>query len=694
MASGLPTLAKLYGVQARYAATDGSPRTAPRESVLAALQALGAPLNGPADVDSALRERQLEIWRRPLEPVVVVWDGDAAAAELRLPAARERASVTCVIALEGGQEQSWKQRLADAPTTATESICSERFVAKRLALPENLPQGYHHLNVSVGKVSARSLLIVAPRTAFPAPRRAWGIFAPLYALHSAESWGVGDMSDLRRFGRWVSDYGGSHLATLPLLASFLDEPFEPSPYLPVSRLFWNELFVDVEAVPELQNCRPARDLVASAGFQDELVALRSGRLVDYRRTMKLKRRIFELLATSLHASRSDRQERFDRHAREHPQLDSYASFRAAVECSGRAWPEWSAAARAGELRPADYDQQTKTYHAYVQWLSEEQLDAASRGLAERGVGLHLDFPLGTNPAGYDTWHERDLFAHGISTGAPPDAFQPEGQDWGFPPINPRRQREQEYRYYIAAVRNHLRHASSLRIDHVMGLHRLFVIPKEASPSDGVYVRSLHEELYAVLTLESQRAGASLLGEDLGTVPRAVRAAMRKHGMLRSHIVELEAPETARVPRDAVAALNTHDLPPFAGFWALADIDERERLGALTQRSAAKGRRDRRRFVRSHTDALRRHKRIGPGNASAGAALRASHQELGESRASTLLVTLEDLWQETASQNIPGTSGEHPNWRRKVRYPIEELSSVRGVAEQLKEINQARRESAS
>ncbi|MBC7106597.1 MAG: 4-alpha-glucanotransferase, partial [Firmicutes bacterium] len=258
-----------------------------------------------------------------------------------------------------------------------------------------------------------------------------------------------------------------------------------------------------------------------------------------------------------------------------PGVRDYARFRAAVERRRGGWTSWPAMMRDGRLEEGDYDPQNEQYHLYVQWAASEQFGVLADRARAEGVGLYLDFPLGVHREGYDVWRERGVFVLKANSGAPPDPFFTGGQDWGFPPLHPEAVREQGYRYFRACLRHHLRHAGALRLDHVMGLHRLFWVPRGLPAREGVYVRYPAEEFYALLCLESLRHGSALVGEDLGTVPRYVRSAMGRHGVYRMYILPFELTphpgKTLRyVPADRLAGLNTHDMPPFAAFWEACD----------------------------------------------------------------------------------------------------------------------------
>jgi 4-alpha-glucanotransferase len=495
---------------------------------------------------------------------------------------------------------------------------------------------------------------------------------------------------------FAAQRGASFVGTLPLLATFLDELFNPSPYAPVSRLFWNEFYLDIERIPELRQSLVASTLVESAGFQQELERSRAAPLVEYRRLMALKRTLLEEMMQVLLHQHSERAESFQQFVTNHPLAPDYAAFRAKVEREGRSWEQWPAVNRDGILRSGDFDERVKNYHLYAQWLADEQLDGLrQKSKGDRAAALYLDFPLGVNRDGYDVWREREVFALGASGGAPPDPFFTKGQNWGFPPLQPEALRQQGYRYYIQCVRHHLQRAGMLRIDHVMGLHRSYWIPHGFASTEGVYVHSHPEEFYAVLSLESHRHQAQIIGENLGTVPPYVNAAMARHnvfGMQVSQFLVSADPWQALqdVPRGTVASLNTHDTPTFAGFWNGADIRDRVDLGVLSAPEAEM-------LYRERTAQCERflHELVSLGELARGTRdlidiLRAWLFHLAGTNAALLLVNLEDLWLETGPQNVPGTWEERPNWQRKARLVLEQISATSAIDEVLKKIDEIRR----
>jgi 4-alpha-glucanotransferase len=497
---------------------------------------------------------------------------------------------------------------------------------------------------------------------------------------------------LAALARFAGDMGAHVVATLPMLANFLDEPFNPSPYAPVTRLFWNEFYLDLTTIPEFSACSAARHLAESAEVRGELDALRRQPLVDYRGIMALKRRVIEALLDFLLKQAPERRDSLEQYVAEHPSLRDYAAFRARVERERRTWHNWEKPDRSGVLRPSDYDEAAQSYHMYVQWLCDSQARRLREESERNHTGLYLDFPLGVNRDGYDVWRERDLFALDVSVGAPPDGLFVKGQNWGFPPLQPEIVRTQGYRYYRDCLRHHMTCARMLRIDHVIGLHRAFWVPHGFTAAEGLYVHQPAEEYYAVLSLESHRHRVHIVGENLGTVPTYVNQALARHRILGMHVGQFGVstdPTRALepVPAHTVAALDTHDTATFMSFWLGADIDDRRALGLLNDEQAAQERNVRCGQRQALVAFLRSIGRLGDDEAPP-AVLKGWLSHLSEG-AEFLLINLEDLWLETAPQNVPGTWQERPNWQRKARFTIEQIRGMPELLDLLKTIRDIR-----
>ena len=697
----LERAASAWGVQLGYETHDQARARPPDEAVLAVLHELGAPVAAPPDLPDAVRARQAERWALPVEPVVVSWadPGEGrlrarrggSAVTIRLPATEADGELVCELTREDGSTSAWSLPARELEGRRGVEVGGRAQLAGRLPLPTDLSPGYHDLTVRTSSRQGRARVIRAPRRAWTPSRaqggepRDWGLFVPTYALWTGRSHGVADLTDLERLQRWTAARGGGVVATLPLLAAFLDRPFDPSPYAPVSRLFWNELYLDPERAPGLDRSPAAQRLLGSDEYRRESARLRNQPEVDYRATMAHRRLVLEKLAAAVAPAGAPLPDALAAFAAAHPEAEPYARFRALVERHGRPWREWPAEASL----PGNTDQDAVRYHLYAQWAMDLQLASQSRGAEPEGnprAPLYMDLPVGSHAAGFDVWRWRALFAD-AAAGAPPDFFFAAGQNWGFPPLHPRRSREEGHAYWIASLRHVMRVSGMLRLDHVMGLHRLYWIPRGFGADEGVYVRYPARELYATLCLESHRHRTELVGEDLGTVPREVRAAMERHRLKRMHVVpfelDLDRAALAQAPADSVACLETHDMPPFRAFLEGRDVAERVAQGQLPEERAAKELERRRRWREALARAL--DARVD----DPAGLLRATLSRLAEGPARLVLVALEDLWLETEPQNRPGLPGSE-NWRRRIRHSLEELDQLEEVVSVLSAVDRARR----
>jgi 4-alpha-glucanotransferase len=685
-------LAEAYSVFTWYHDDQGRVQEASPEALLAVLRVLGAPLQNLEGVNDALRHKRQADWRRPLEPVVVAWDDQPAELRLRLPAAA--GTVGLALQLESGEVRSWSCSPHELQVLDQAVVEGVSYTVRRLLLPPALPIGYHKLALHLPGQSWESHVLSAPRRAYEpsgaAAAKTWGVFLPMYAIRSERNLGCGDFTDLENLLSWTHGLGGGVVGTLPFLAAFLEEPFEPSPYSPASRMFWNELFIDVTRAAELERCPEVRTYLA--GREAEVARLQAEPLVDYRRAAALKRPALEALARTFFADPAGRHEAFQAFLRANPRVEDYARFRAAGERRRTSWWSWEDRPRGGVLDDGDFNQEAWRYHLYVQWLADEQVRRLAERARGKGPGLYLDLPLGVNPDSYDVWRDRQSFALGISAGAPPDVFFTKGQEWGFPPLHPDNIRTDGYRYLRDCLHHHLRYAGMLRIDHLMGLHRFFWVPQGLSPRQGVYVRYPAEELYAIYSLESNRHQTVMVGEDLGTVPDYVRPAMAEHNIHRLYVGQFEMQPNWDLALNppavgAIASLNTHDTPTFAGFWQGLDIDDCRSMGLYTD-AGARAEHERRKAIRDAVVGfLRRCGWLG-GEVDVPAVLRACLEHLARGPVHVVLATIEDLWQATDPQNVPGTWHEKPNWCRKALHPLDGFDRVPGLRDTLQALHRA------
>jgi 4-alpha-glucanotransferase len=684
----LRELAQLCGIQTFYLASDETMSEADPDVLMALMRSLGVPVERPKDVASAIRERRVLAARRMMEPVLTSRSGIHAGFFVTLPEHFEARDAWFTTQFEDGTSRR-AQPLSDSTPDATLELEGQRFYRYHVSYsPEDpLPLGYHTLTLDVADArhattSATALLISAPPC--PEPPRGWGISMPLYALRTEDDWGVGSYRDLARLGAWASSKGAAMVGGLPLYPTYLDPPIDPSPYRPVSRLAYNELYIDPASLPEFAASSAVVELMDSLSFLERIERARDSTLVDYEEVALLRRHVLEPMAQAFFATSSPRRAAFETFLSDHPELNAYAQFRAAVDQLGRrsVLALEDVAEIPGERAP------TLNYHLYSQFVAFEQLRDASTA-----IPLYADLPVGVHPEGFDPYWSPASFVTGAQGGAPPDYFFSEGQDWGFPPLHPESIRDDGYHYVRAVLSRALRHASVLRIDHVMGLQRLYAIPEGFDARHGAYVSYHADEMHAVVSLEAHRAGSVIVGEDLGTVPDEVRERMAEDRMLRSWVFQfqsnLEDP-LPEAPSGVLATLNTHDTPRFSSFLWGADIDEAQKLGHYTVEDA-----DVRRAERAlYREALFRSLEIpvlAPLELTNAARLGCENQLAG-SEARLVVIDLEELFGETEPQNRPGTG--HGNWRQRGALTLEAAESDAELNASLQRFNDLRKLSTS
>jgi 4-alpha-glucanotransferase len=518
-------------------------------------------------------------------------------------------------------------------------------------LPGDLPLGYHTLHRDGGADPVT--VIVSPGRCVPHPGRSWGWAVQVYSLHSASSWGVGDLGDLATFGRWARTTGAGFALINPLDAAIPESPRQTSPYYPSSRRFRDLLYLDIDAVPGIE--RIAQEL-------PELAATARGHVdrVDRDAVMAAKRRALEFLWWE---DRTRGQEpAFEAYrAEQGDALELFATFMALAEVYGGGWRSWPARFHDPSGAPvADFralHAKRIRFHAWCQWLLDEQLRTAAAALP-----LMRDLPIGVDPDGADAWVWQDVFASEISVGAPPDDLGPQGQDWRVPAFIPWKLRAAGYRPYIETLRSAFRHATALRIDHVLGLFRLFWIPPSGA-AHGTYVRQHTRELLDILALESHRAGAYVVGEDLGTVEDGVREELVARDILRYRVLWFEGDHPRSWAPGALASVSTHDLPTVAGLWSGEDARTLRATGLPIDDDVQE------RMIATLADRTGLDRDASPEDACVAAAT-----TIGEAGTDLVLVQLEDAIAARHRINVPGTDeAQRPdNWSIPLPLAVEAL----------------------
>lgn len=625
------------GVETHFADGLGRPVEVAPETLAAVCAALGAPLDGVSGAARAYREFRATGGRRPVvQPVVVAWNG-----ELPPVPVAGYGRVEAALVLEAG------------------GTISLDTLAGTVRPPPRVPFGIHSLTVRVDGRDAHSTVISAPVRSWSrgdgVPR--WGLATQLAALRSRRSRAVGDVADLTRMCSWAGSMGADTVAVLPLLPTFNQSPTEPSPYSPVSRLFWSELILDLGA--EHVPVGPVERLDVAAADAE------------------VRRALSGALAEPPDGSLLD------------DELRRYAAFRGAQLRMGRNWRDWPERARAGHLTDADVDPEERRFHETAQTLLRRQLAALRGDLETCGVRLGLDLAVGAHPDGYDAWSRQEIFAPGMAVGAPPDPGFPSGQDWGFSPVLPNRSRAEGHRYLAACIAHQASLAGVLRLDHVMAFSRLYWIPHGFELRQGTYVRYPAEELFALLTLLSHRHRCEIVGEDLGTVPADIRVALPRHRICGMYMAIFDATgDDPRAPQsDQVAFVGSHDTPTFVGWLEGRDIDERVRSKLLPADEAPAEHEARQEAVERLVSV------VGGSTDEPGGLLTRLLEWLGDSESPLVMPWLEDLWLEADQVNLPGTrSSERPNWQRPMALLLDDVVVDEEVHARLAALHERRRAS--
>ncbi|MDP9147146.1 MAG: 4-alpha-glucanotransferase [Acidobacteriota bacterium] len=519
-------------------------------------------------------------------------------------------------------------------------------------LPQDLPLGYHSLFDANGRETR--LIVAPPRCYFPDGLHTWGWALQLYALRSRSSWGIGDLEDLRRISKWSAELGAGVIMINPLCATVPLLPQQPSPYYPSSRLYLNPLYLRIDKIPGAQQA--LHDLEK---LSEQARILNDKPLIERDQIFKLKMDALEAIWL-----RTREQISFDEYEKSQgANLDSFATFCVLAEQYGANWREWPSQYRRPD-DPAISDFSKKfsdriRFHNWLQYLLDGQLESASSA-----KNIMQDFPIGVAPDGADAWMWQDIFAKDVRVGAPPDLFNANGQDWGLPPFVPHKLRAAGYEPFIKTIRAALRYAAGLRIDHVMGLFRLFWIPKGQRSAGGTYVSYNAEEMLAILALESVRAKTYIIGEDLGTVENGVREKLAEYSILSYRLLWFEEQRPELYPKLALAAVSTHDLPTIAGVWSGADFDEQSALGMRPNRENSDKMRDN---IRRATNVI--------DTAEISDVIVKTHEALARSPSVITLASIEDGLAAHKRPNLPGANQDaRPNWCIPLTKKLEDIET--------------------
>jgi len=700
LAPSLVELARRYGIATGYDDWTGRPVLVSETTLVAVLAALGVAASTEQERNEALVAHLRSYWARSMPSTIVARTG----AQTRFWVHVTHGYPADVwLQLEDGTVRGSAQQVENF--TPPFELGGRWVGEASFVLPTDLPLGYHRVFLHSGDFQTSTALIVTPDwLGLPeqlGARRAWGLAAQLYSVRSRQSWGIGDLTDLADLAVWsASRHGADYLLVNPLHAAALTAPIEPSPYLPTSRRFVNPLYLRVEAIPEFADLdgrgrvRRLRSEVQRRAAKLDAID-RDGAWAAKRVALEALHKVPRSAGRELaYAAFRDREGRA---------LDDFATWCVLAEKYGDDWHDWPETlqhpAGKGVAGFVKKNSQAIDFHRWLQWQLDEQLAAAQSQAVRAGMALGImhDLAVGVHPNGADAWALQDVLALGVTAGAPPDEFNQLGQDWSQPPWRPDRLEDQEYRPFRALIRAVLRHAGGVRIDHIIGLFRLWWIPEGAPPTQGTYVRYDHDAMVGIVALEAHRAGAVVVGEDLGTVEPWVRDYLLLRGLLGTSILwfelERDGPSGSAGPLPAerwreycLSSVTTHDLPPTAGYLAGDHVRLRKSLGLLTRPVEAELESDRAERAAWMAE-LRRVGLLEAGSKEdPEQVILALYRYLGRTPSRLLGVALTDAVGDRRTQNQPGTTDEYPNWRVPLTGPngrvvmLEDLFTNRRAAE--------------
>jgi len=730
----LADLIRFNGIETAFTDAWGNPSTVAEQDQIKLLKALGFDVEDSSKAQSQLEERQKLHWLEPIDPVSVQSHSGQYQLQVRLPIDEVHAQLNLTILTEQGERHQFSFTAIEAELTgatvlegALDHAASGTEIQQYdWTFQADLPLGYHQLQLSIAgddEVFTQSFIVTPDKCYQPAEftqQKQWGVSVQLYGVKSETNWGIGDFADLGRLVQHLAKQGADFVGLNPIHALYPAMPESASPYSPSSRRWLNLIYLSVPLLPGFDQCQQTAHLVQAPGFAEQLAAQRAKDWVDYSGVMQLK---LPVLKTLFHW--------FIEHQHLVPELVSaFATFKQQGGDSLRqlalydalhmhliaknpdawGWPNWPEQYRSADSPEvkafAEAHQDELEFFSYLQFCAQQQLAQVQQQAKAHGMllGLYRDLAVGVSEASTEIWANPDLYCRNASVGAPPDILGPKGQNWGLPPMLPYQLFRQAYRPMIELFRANMQDSGALRIDHVMALLRLWWVPKGAqSAGEGAYLYYPIMDLLGILALESQRQQAVVIGEDLGTVPDGIFELLQQFGMYSYRIFFFEQAEDggfispAHYPVQAMAALTTHDMPTLIGFWHCSDLKLGLELGLYTEQILPGLYQDRHQAKQQILDSLHGHqalpadfeRRIDSMGMSRTLSF-AMQQHLAKGSCQLLCLQLEDWMEMTEPVNVPGTSDEYPNWRRKLSMTLEQLEAQPHINQHLQNLTANRR----
>jgi len=731
-------LSDICGIEPEYWDIFGKKHTASIDTRKAVLRAMKLNIETAEDIANEISKRRWKSWKGFLEPVhVISVNAPAVLIPVYIPVnegEESRLTISCSIEDESIHTILQKHIIPGKDIAISEQqwIDGKRYIKVFLHI-EHRDIGYYVLRAECkhpdkifpeksNKLQKTSRIIITPDACYLPENlrkgKEWGLSINLYAIRSEQNWGIGDFTDLKRIVRWVAGFKGSLVGINPLHAIPNTSPFGASPYSPISRLYKNFIYLDIEKIPEVKESEDAGKFMSSKKYSQKLDGLRKADLIDYEAVASLKEKIlkyaFSVFYKKHYLRNTGRGREFKKYiSEEGPALESFSLFMALSEHmkktkNAHSWQEWPGKyqepyGKAVDAFRKEYKKEIYFYQ-YIQWLIDKQIREISEDVENHGLnaGLYYDLAIGSLSGGSDAWTYQEVVADRADVGAPPDDFSPDGQKWGFPPLIPEKLKDNAYELFIQTMRRSMKHGRAIRIDHALGLFRLFWIPDGMTPEDGAYVACSSDELLRIIALESTLNQTMVIAEDLGTIGEHVRDNLKRFQMLSYRLFYFErnypdpsflSPE--KYPHMALCAVTTHDLPTLYGYWRGRDIETRRSVGKyLNEAQWEQQVQDRERDKRLILTALKSQGIITDDFPSDPDMIPemttelclAIYKYLALSPCKLLLVSLDDIIGTLDQQNMPGTVDSYPNWMQKSPVALEEIRAKKrfaAVAEMLK-----------
>lgn len=729
MSDLIEQIAFARGIASDYIDAAGKPVTIAKEYKIECLKALGYNVDDEAALASQFASEQDELFKSGSEPVFVAVEKESIKLILRLTQNESNNKISYEVSLEDGSKVNGEFTVDQATRSFARTVNGKEYIEFKTDIANNLPLGYHDIVFTTVERSLQPIrLIVTPKACYKPEAihnggKVWGPSVQLYTLRSENNWGIGDFNDLAKLIGKLADNGAGFIGVNPIHAAYPSNPESASPYSPSSRRWLNLIYISVPDTFEFQNNKEVRAYTQTKQFQNKLNALREKEYVDYKGVMELKLDVLIKLFTepnSILDGRSNRGKAFKKFVKEGGealvQMATYDAMMYAFYKEGKnawGWPVWDQEYRKYDssfVKNWQKDHKDDiVFFQYLQFLADEQLERANKVAKDKGmtVGIYRDLAVGVSGGSEEIWANGELYCVKASVGAPPDPLGPLGQNWGLPPMDPSKLIKFKYQPIIDLFRSNMRHCGSLRIDHAMSLLRLWWVPPAASAKNGVYVYYRVHDLVGILALESVRNQCLIIGEDLGTVPEEMKSILKNAGIHSYKIFFWEKAQDGGFisPRDyvdqAMSALSTHDMPTIEGWWSHADLQLGKQLGLYNDdnvRSIGEARyQDQQRIL----DSLHWHKVI-PDTISHDARNCPMSKELRNGmqihmclgNCALFSTQIEDWLGMDKPVNVPGTSDEYPNWRRKLSKNINDIFADKEIIALTKAMTEARKEASS